>query len=300
MKKVLTFDLGGTTVKYALIGQDLQLCEAGSMLTNTEDYSALRRGIFSVVDRLGRYAEGISLSLPGAVDVRTGMIYNSGAIGCLVAQPLCRELEEYSHLPTVLENDACCAALAEFYAGAAKERKNVVMIVLGTGIGGAVITNGRLLRTDNHFSGEFGYLILDYEKMLTWEELNGSVVSTIREVKKNGTPYTEMAGKEIFDLYKEDAWITEKVQHFYKMLACACYSVHTAFDPECIIIGGGISQRKDLIDNINEYMAKVCSQREISRHPKILTGKFLDTANLIGAYYNFYDYMKEKRIEIQR
>lgn len=288
MMKCLSFDFGGTTIKYAVIEEDLSLKRYGILETETEDYEKFLQNLYGVIDENCTDIQGICISLPGSVDTNTGEIQGAGAIYCLENKPLKQDIEKRFGIPVTLENDANCAIIAEVCAGAAKGCSNVLFLVLGTGIGGAVMINGKLLKTENCFNGEFGYLILDYEKMLTWEMLNGSVISVVNEVHKNEN-YKELEGKEIFDLYQKDAYITEKLDRFFQMLACGCYSLQTIFDPEMIIIGGAISRRGDLIENINRFVDKVYEKRKIPEKPQIQVGKFLDTANLIGAYFNFME-----------
>ena len=298
MKKVLAFDFGGTTIKYAIVQEDHQLLYEGKIQTEVLDYQVFCKKIFAIADRMKTQVEGIAVSLPGAVNPGTGEIYSSGAIECLEGSLFFEELQKRYRMPVTFENDASCAALAEFYAGAGRGCRNIVMIVLGTGIGGAAIINGQPLCTEHYFSGEFGYLVLDYENMLTWEDLSGSVISVVRKVKNLGVPYAEMDGEEIFDLYQKDEKVTEILERFYKMLACGCYTIQAIFDPECIIVGGGINRRKDLIGNINRYMEQICRQRKIRQKPRIITGNFLDRANLIGACCHFWNDSKEKSVEI--
>lgn len=291
MKKYLTLDFGGTTIKYAFISENLQLEHYEALRTETEDYERFLENLFHIIEPVQQQIEGICISLPGGVNARTGEVNGAGAIYCLENKPLKQDIENKFHIPVALENDANCAALAEISAGAAKGSKNAVFLVLGTGIGGAVVADGKFLHTKNCFSGEFGYMILDYQNMLTWEDLGGSVIRTVQKITQN-EKYKNMDGKEIFDLYRKDAYITEELNCFFKMLACACYSIQTIFDPEVIIIGGAISQRTDLTENIGHFIDKIYEKRSIPKKPVIKTGKYLDSANLIGAYFNFVSYEK--------
>lgn len=296
MKKYLTFDFGGTTIKYAVMLDNLCMTARGKIETEVNDYEKFLCNLYEIIDQYYDAVEGICISLPGGVNSEKGEIYGAGAIYCLENKPLKRDLEERYHIPVAVENDANCAALAEFHAGVARGSRTMVFLVLGTGIGGSVIVDGKLLSTRNCFSGEFGYMVLDYEKMLTWEELNGSVISVVNEINKSGEFDECMDGKAVFDLYKKNIIVTEKLDQFYKMLACSCYTLQAIFDPDQIIIGGAISNREDLISNIEAFVDKVYDQRRIPQKPRIMVGAFRDSANLIGAYYNFLSKVKEKEM----
>lgn len=294
MKQYLGIDFGGSSIKYGLIDEELNINSRGTIETEPNNYEKFMQRLFNLIRKFAKEIEGIAISLPGEVNPKTGELCGTGSIYCLENKPLKSILEKEFTIPVALANDANCAGLAEYYAGAAKGVKDAVLLVLGTGIGGAVIVNGKLLETRHNFSGEFGYMIFDYENMLTWEEVNGSVVKTISDIKKGNHIYNELSGEQIFDLYEKDAYISEKLDGFYQKVALGCYSIQAIFDPEIIIIGGAVSQRKDLVGHVERYLKEMMKKRSLPYTPQIAVGKFLDTSNIVGAYYNFKIQVEEK------
>ncbi|TQB30341.1 ROK family protein [Enterococcus faecalis] len=177
--------------------------------------------------------------------------------------------------------------MAEFYHGVGKGKENLVSIVLGTGIGGSIIVDKKVIQTKNCFSGEFGYIFIDEENEKTWEDLDGSVVSIVNRIYKTDARYKEYSGQELFDQYKRDAVLTPILQKFYKRVAIGCYNIQAILDPDLIIIGGAISSRTDIIPNIMEQMNGLMEKRALPKLPNVIAATHKNDANLLGAYLNF-------------
>ena len=192
-----------------------------------------------------------------------------------------------------MENDANCAALAEVWKGAASDVQDCCFIVSGTGIGGAVVKDRRIHKGEHLHGGEFGYMIAQFDfdthEMHTWSDV-GSTVAVVRSVaKEKGVDVSTLDGKEIFDHYHDDPIYEKYVDKYYYVLANGIYNLQYAYDPQKIVIGGGISIREDLLDEVNQRLDVIFSRFTHAKiRPVVLTCQYHNDANLLGALYHFF------------
>ena len=149
---ILTFDIGGTRIKAAL-SDGGRLTPLGELSTPTE---AFRDFVEALRGFLRPGVAGLALSIAGVVDSETGLI-NVANIRCLNGRPLARDLEQAFGLPVLVLNDADCFALAEAKSGAGRGHDNILAIILGTGVGGGLILNGRLVQGTGGYAGDWGH-----------------------------------------------------------------------------------------------------------------------------------------------
>ena len=188
MDRYLIFDLGGTSVKYAVSDKDGAFDTAGAFATPREGmermleemervYEAVQTGpgvteaAPSGGDSCGTRIVGAAISSPGAVDIRTGMVGGISAIPYIHGIPLAEAVSRrLNGIPVTMENDGNCAALGEPWKGAAAGRRNMVSVVCGTGIGGAIVVDGRVYRGRTNNAGEFGNYLVNREggRKRTW------------------------------------------------------------------------------------------------------------------------------------
>lgn len=107
--------------------------------------------------------EGVAFSIPGAVNLEKRQIEGESKVDYMHFYPIYDELEALFGLLVSFENDANCAALAEIWKGSTKDSQNVLFVIIGTGIGGAVIVNNEILQGFNNYAGEFGIIFLNDE-----------------------------------------------------------------------------------------------------------------------------------------
>ena len=140
MKKYVVIDIGGTSIKHALMTESGDILEKGSMKTEGDNINLFIESIGKVVDSYKEKNEvfGLACSSPGAVDVKTGFIGGGSAIPCIHGPNIKELLEKRCGLKVSIENDANCAGLAEGWLGSAKGVENYACIVIGTGIGGCI------------------------------------------------------------------------------------------------------------------------------------------------------------------
>ena len=163
------------------------ILEKGSMKTKGDNIDSFIESIGKVVDSYKEKNEvfGLACSSPGAVDVKTGFIWGGSAIPCIHGPNIKELLEKRCGLEVSIENDANCAGLAEGWLGSAKGVENYACIVIGTGIGGCIVINGRILRGKHLHGGEFGYMFTRDSEGLTdriWSEVSSTNALVTRAI----------------------------------------------------------------------------------------------------------------------
>ncbi|SDJ77999.1 ROK family protein [Sediminibacillus albus] len=289
MKKYLAFDIGGTFIKYAIVTEAAEIMESGKAKT-----PASLTGLIDLIDGYAVSfpdAAGIAISAPGAVSEK-GVVYGSSALDYIHGPNIKEMITERTQLSVFMENDANCAGYAEVWDGSAKGKSDVLAVVIGTGIGGAVIKNGLLHKGAHLHGGEFGYMLINTdieEDDNTWSGKAATAALVKAVEKKKQLADGTLSGEEVFAMAEQgDKDCEEAIDHFYHYLAVGIYNLQYIFDPEIILIGGGISAREDLIERINEKLDMLLAKIKIATvKPRIDVCKFRQNANLLGAVYGF-------------
>lgn len=284
---LLVCDLGGTTVKFGLYDKG-RLFNKSSFRTPTT-WEEMKSTILNLKDHFSyRGLKGVALSCPGAVDTKKGIIYGRSAIPYIHRFPIQDELSTLLELPVTIENDANCAALAELNLGVARNASSSVFFIIGTGVGGAIAQGRQLLRGEGQFGGEFGCMIL--KDGLSMSKL----VSPVRRARLFAQQYgypDSFSGKELFTLAEVgDKRALEVITEMYDYLAIGIYNVLVATNPELVVIGGGISARADLIEQIQQRLDALLVKTKMDDLTyRIEACEFRNDANLLGAASHFVE-----------
>jgi glucokinase len=241
-------DVGGTNLKAVAIGTDGTVLRRVSHATQDGSASAAewaqraRAAIASFDRELGTPAS-IGVCAPGLVAVdRRSIAHLPGKLAGLVGVDWTTALGRSEIVP--LLNDAHAALVAEAWIGVAKDRRNVVMLTLGTGVGGAVIADGRLLRGAIGRAGHIGHMSLNPEGPVSIAGMPGAIEVMIGDCtvadRTNGRFRGTAALVAAYRANDRDA--TEIWLRSIRALACAVASCINLFDPEVVVLGGGISQ----------------------------------------------------------
>ena len=288
---LLTFDFGGTSVKYTLWQED-KLLDVASFPT-PDTWEGTKEKILAVKTEFEKdyTLDGAAFSFPGCVDNEAGDIKGHSAIRYIHHFPIQAELTALLNLPVAMENDANCAALAEVWLGVAKEAKNILFVVVGTGIGGAVVLDGKIHTGGHLYGGEFGFMYLKYDgfKKYSLSDLGTAVRMAERYCDSINVPRGTYSGKQIFQLAKEgDAEAVREVDAFYHYLSIGLFNLQASFDPEAIVIGGGLSANTEIITNLETRVNALLEEAHIKDFKaQILPCFYKNDANLIGAVKNF-------------
>lgn len=280
---LVAIDIGGTTIKLATWnGKELKdIHSVDTPATLEEFYDVLTIAVNDI--KKTTPVEGVAISSPGAVNKKTGVIEGASALPYIHNFEIVPELEKRFGLPVSIENDANCAALGELADGAGKGCESMAFFVIGTGIGGSIIINQKIWHGAHLFGGEFGFMLID------GKQLSGlaSPVSMAKEYnKRTGKDFD---GKTVFELADAADTIAQEERHkMLNSLAQAIFNIQHSFDPEKIVLGGAISNNPELIPLLNDEIADIRNNMDITTlKPELDLCTLKGSANLRGAVYDF-------------
>lgn len=286
--KIIGIDLGGTTIKAGLVDMNGNIRK--KLVKATPDRSsAILEKIVSIIDELslGENILGIGMGSPGFIDSNKGQVLSYGGNINDWEWTNIREflIEKYPNKIIAIENDANVAALCEKWLGSGKNLKDFIMITIGTGLGGAIYTPKEGIWSGFNFQGgELGHAILYpqgrpckcgqmgcVEKYVSGSAIEGEYQSlTGKQIK----------GQEIFKLYEEDENARKTVDNFSRNLATYLISLRNIFDPQAIIIGGGlINSSKYWWDKMMVEFKESVNFNKID----ILPASYLNDSGIIGS-----------------
>ena len=289
MKTYLGIDVGGSSIKYGLVKEDGTISNQGKYKV-PENIDLFYDSIVELAAKFPEI-EGIGLSMPCAVDVENGKTSGSSAIDYILDSEIRATLQPRINKPIELDNDANCAALAEVWIGNASDVNDSCFVVCGSGIGGAIIKDKKIHRGAHFVGGEFGDSLnyFDYETKTfkNWSELAAtSFVIRFASERLHVHP-SKLSGQMIFDNQDINPIFKEAVDRFYFNLAIGIYNIQYSYDPERIIVGGGISERPEMVEELNKRIDFIFEKLGITyEKPEIYTCKYHNDANIIGAVYH--------------
>lgn len=313
----LIFDIGGTFSKYALMKADGTIVDKGKFETKNKEGDTVDDFVDSLVAVYDNYKtytiiEGISMSLPGQIDVENGIVYVGGALPFLHKVRLGKLMSDRcDHKPVTLENDAKCAALAEIWKGNASDYTNAVLFIIGTGVGGGVIIDRKVHRGKRMIAGEFSYIfdtitreeaehnMLNVDDVERLEDKYGDGIYSlskaaatyslrVRVSKEKNIPLEQVTGELIYKWSDEgDEICSNALKDMYFAIAKQCLNMYVILNPDVILIGGGISSEPRFIEGIRYYAKMLSNAAEMFKGYKIELCKFGNDSNLLGALYNF-------------
>ncbi|MDU0945889.1 MAG: ROK family protein [Anaerococcus vaginalis] len=289
MTKTIGLDIGGTKIQGAVIDENGEILKTYRLETSArEGKDKVLENISKIIEFLKTdEIEAIGVGTPGFIDSENGIVTFAGNIDGWTGLNLKKELEKISGLPVFVENDANIALVCEKWLGAGKGYNDIVMITIGTGLGGAVYNEKMGLLSGSNFQGaELGHIILHPDGEYCTCGQSGcaesycsgtAIVRHYEELTRN-----ELNGQEIFKLANDDDENAKKViERFTSDLAWFLTSLRNIFDPQLIIVGGGVINSKDFWWNeVLENFKKYC---HLSDKIEIKSAKFLNEAGVIGA-----------------
>lgn len=285
-KNIGLIDIGGTTIKLGVwADQQVHSYPAVKTPPTLDDFYAVVTG--AVEQMITDYQiVGVGVSSPGAVNKVSGQIEGASAIPYIHYFDMHTALTARFGLPVTIENDANCAALAEVADGAGKDVTNLIFMIIGTGIGGAIIENRQVSHGAHLFGGELGYMLINDQNTLS--ELGSPVRLGARYTQHvdDGQTYS---GKAVFDLADQGNSVAQAEVHtMYAAIAKAIYNLQYSLDPEKIVLGGAVSNNPKLIPGV---MREIEAIRKIVKiapfNPDVVPCQFTDLANLRGAAVDF-------------
>lgn len=295
--KIIGIDIGGTTIKADLYDDFGTSLNQFKEIETIIDYDLGTNQILNqVCDLIGEYIlnysiDGVGISTAGVVNANTGeIIYAGYTIPGYIGVNFTSEIEKRFGLSTFVENDVNCAALGELWKGQAKDKKNVVMVTIGTGIGGSIIVNGQIVNGFNYTAGEVGYIPIGNSD---WQS-KASTTALIHLYQKKSLK-TNQTGRTFFtDLSSGDKIAKETFEIFVENLTKGLLAISYLLNPEILILGGGILAKKDiLLPEIQSSLAKnVMDNRFLPNN--VVAATLGNEAGRIGAVKNFLDRISNK------
>ena len=295
MMYYICIDIGGTSIKYGVLSDKGEIFIDGTVstkVTEKENFilSDVKKLVRNILDEYKKYEiKGICVSTAGVVDPEKGKIVFAGpTIPKYTGTEIKKELEKEFSLPCEVENDVNCAGLGEYWRGAGKGSKSMVCLTIGTGIGGSVILDGKLLNGIGYTAGEIGYM-----------DVNGSyiqniasskyLVEKVQKEKEEKEGITDaITGVDIFELAKKgDEICIAGINEIISNLAVGVRNIIYLLNPEVIVIGGGITAQKEYLEEkirneVNDGMIS-----DMFRKTRIELAQQGNQAGLLGALYNF-------------
>ncbi len=281
----LGVDLGGTKTEAILLDESLNVLKRKRIQTPQTNYDEIINSISSLVVELSENISEFSLGVctPGAISKHTGLIKNSNT-QCLIGKPFKEDLEKKLGKKILIENDANCFTMAEAKMGAAKEFDLVFGVIMGTGVGGGIVINGKLHSGRTNIGGEWGHHTLHPNGNACYCGKTGCVETYISgpSLEKQ---WSRLTGKFQFlpeilcniDNEIGQKWKKEFLENFGHSIA----NVIDILDPDVIILGGGLSNIDFLYTEGKESVYhKVFS--DLVDTP-ILKNKLGDSAGVYGA-----------------
>lgn len=310
-KKVIGIDVGGTNLRGALVSPD------GKIINRMKIASDADHGIEAVVDNLvrlikniggGEDVSAVGFGIPGIIDFKAGIITQAPNICNVNNYPIRESLRARlgDSVPVIIENDANCAAVGEWWMGAGKDVGSLVIITLGTGVGGGIVLDGKLWRGADGFGGEVGHMTIypdgprcncgNYGCLEVYSSATGvrrmvkeilsdsNSKTALRELVNDEDPgrMPEAVMKAALDGDRAALGIWEQ---FGTALGIGMASLVNILNVEMIVIGGGVSQAWEMF--IGKALAEL--KRRALRAPaervEVMKSVLGDDAGIIGASY---------------
>lgn len=288
MKTYLTLDVGGSSIKYALIKENLDIIEKSSVPTPMDSLESFIETIGQLYDNYKEQIEGIAISMPGVIDPERGYQYTGGALKYINNLETVKILQARCPINITIGNDAKCAANAEIGFGNLQDVSDAAVVILGTGIGGCLIKDHKV-HTGKHFSaGEFSFVRTNYNTPFGWDDawaMRTGISGLLARVQEQLETDEKFTGIEIFEMANNgNEKVLAGLDQFCKEVALQIFNVHIIFDCEKVAIGGGISAQPLLLELIQKNLDMIFASAPISK-PELVACKFRNDANLIGALY---------------
>ncbi|ANC99931.1 ROK family glucokinase [Streptococcus suis] len=311
-KKIIGIDLGGTSVKLAILTTEGEIQEKWSIKTNILDDGS--HIVPDIIDSIKQRFEthgltkddflGIGMGSPGVVDSEAGTVIGAYNLNWKTLQLVKDQFESALGLPFFIDNDANVAALGEQWVGAGNNNPNVVFMTLGTGVGGGVIAAGNLIRGVKGAGGELGHITVDFDEPFACTcgkkgclETVASATGIVNLSRRYADQYAgdaklkqmiddgqDVTAKDVFDLAKEgDDLALIVYRHFSEYLGVACANIAAVLNPAYIILGGGVSAAGEfLLDGVRKVFAEN-SFPQIKESTQIVLATRGNDAGVLGA-----------------
>jgi len=289
MRNILAIDIGGTAIKYGVLN------EAGTLLFERKTATEAMKGGRHLVEKVctliqeavdAHQISGVSIATPGIVDTEKGeMLWANDNLPGYQGTQWKHVISSRFDIPCEVENDAYCAGIAEYHSGALQGVGVGLCLTIGTGIGGALLIDGKVFHGASFSAAEIGYLILPQGSF----EAVGSAKPLVENVAAaRGLAPDEVNGYDILQQAKAgDPIASDAIANMCDILGTGIANICYVVNPEVIAIGGGISTEKEYLypqirAAIDQYLMPDFAQKVTLRF-----AEHENLAGILGAFYNF-------------
>lgn len=297
MKNIACFDIGGTFIKYGILDMEGNIIFKDKFSSPIEDCkNQVPMEISKIIEELSNKYDvfAVGISTAGKVDCANGeVIFASENLPDYTGAKLSRDIKMLTGLDCFIENDVNAAALGEYWKGAGKGIDNFVCITLGTGIGAAIIINGRLYKGVKDGSGELGHMIINEDGEdcnCGWKgcyERYASTSALVRSYEARANfPSGTVTGKDIIDKVRDKEQLASEIYNeFLNHVVTGIINITHMLDPGLIVIGGGISESGELFfQGVNNIFMKSVMP-SYGEYTRIVQAELGNDAGLVGACY---------------
>lgn len=289
MQKYICIDIGGTSIKYGIIGEDGKFLETSEMPTEARQYGGpgiVKKATQIVKGYLDQNPIGICISTAGMVDCEEGKItYAAPLIPDYTGTEIKKILEETFHIPCEVENDVNCAGLAEYFAGAAKDSKISLCLTIGTGIGGAFLIDGKVFHGFSGSGCEVGYMHLPGGQ---FQDLGASSILVKKAAEYKKLDPDSINGKYVFENAKQgDEDCIRAIEEMCNVLGMGIANICYVINPEVVVLGGGIMAQKEYLEekirkSLDKYLIP-----SVAKKTRLSFAENQNQAGMLGAFYHF-------------
>ena len=305
-------DIGATNLKAGLVNEaGLLLATEKMKVSELTDPAKMAWTIYALIKKLCETASismekiaSVGVGVPGTVEIHYGTILYTCNLPWRNV-PLRKLFHQLSPLPLYIENDANCAALAEYYVGAGRGSKRFITITLGTGIGGGVIHNGKISHGANGMAGEVGHMVIERNGMACpcgrrgcWEQyasatalkrltrymLDANPDSILRQVVDENDGH--VSGQSAFIAARRGCPVGQQVcDQYVEYLAMGITNLVNLYQPDTLAIGGGVSNEEDsqLLLPVRRLVEQESIPCTAEKRTRIVKAELGTQAGLIGA-----------------
>ncbi|HEY7117715.1 MAG TPA: ROK family protein [Tepidisphaeraceae bacterium] len=319
MPTIVAIDIGGTTVKLALVRADADPTTPHEILIRDKIdtlaqepgqriVARIAEGVNRMIRQTGERPVGAGAGCPGLIDNRRGVVVVSANLPTFREFPLAAELEKQLGLPTAIHNDAKAAMLGEYEFGANRGCANMVLLTLGTGVGGGVITGGRLVTGAENAATELGHVKVEYTDpapcgcgthgcLEAYVGMGGIRRIALAILAKNPSPMIDQANlstKTFSDAARAgDPTARQVLITVGEYLGRGIAHFIDIFNPDRVILAGGVSRATDLLmPGIRPALEQYCSFPSTRDRAQVVATSFPDDINVLGAAAVFLNSQK--------
>lgn len=307
-KQYLGVDIGGTFIKLGIVDDAGNVSMRREVPIDRSGKGTVMETVMNGIDTLLKDSgleagafEGIGVSAAGCIDTNKGCVAeNGGNIPDWSFTPVAGPLSERYGIGATIANDGNCVALAEAWVGAARGLRDVICVVLGTGVGGGIISGGHLIEGTHGFGGEIGHFPTHADLLMTGEKKWGSHYETfastgalVRRALMSGKDW--LNGKEIFEAAASgDAGALEILDGWTTEIAAGITGLVHIFDPEVVLIGGGVSAQNELlVKPVRDKVIETVTP-DMAAELKLRAAELGNNAGMVGAVKYFIDRSGER------